>query len=94
MRAAELAETALSMRNVPSHGEDTWTTFEVIENGELGRQDLLPVASSVRNAALIPREMMLSLLPSRATVSSVQTQPCCARGWKQSDGEQPPVLKH
>lgn len=39
MRAAELAETALSMKNISSEAEDTWTTFEVIENGELGRQE-------------------------------------------------------
>lgn len=38
MRATELAETALSMKNVSSEAEDTWTTFEVIENGELGEQ--------------------------------------------------------
>ncbi|XP_077400226.1 arf-GAP with Rho-GAP domain, ANK repeat and PH domain-containing protein 2 isoform X2 [Vanacampus margaritifer] len=37
MRSAELAETALSMRNVPFHVADAWTTFEVIENGELER---------------------------------------------------------
>lgn len=39
MRAAELAETALSMRSVSSEAEDSWTTFEVIENGELGRRE-------------------------------------------------------
>lgn len=39
MRAAELAETALNMKNVSVDAEDFWTTFEVIENGELGRQD-------------------------------------------------------
>ncbi|KAM9834175.1 arf-GAP with Rho-GAP domain, ANK repeat and PH domain-containing protein 2 isoform 2-T2 [Syngnathus typhle] len=37
MRSAELAETALSMRDVPFHAGDAWTTFEVIENGELER---------------------------------------------------------
>uniref|UniRef100_A0A3Q2XVM0 PH domain-containing protein n=1 Tax=Hippocampus comes TaxID=109280 RepID=A0A3Q2XVM0_HIPCM len=37
MRSAELAETALSMRNVPFDADDAWTTFEVIENGELER---------------------------------------------------------
>ncbi|XP_061620373.1 arf-GAP with Rho-GAP domain, ANK repeat and PH domain-containing protein 2 isoform X2 [Phyllopteryx taeniolatus] len=37
MRSAELAETALSMRNVPYNADDAWTTFEVIENGELER---------------------------------------------------------
>lgn len=50
MRAAEVAETALSMRNVSSDAEDTWTTFEVIENGELGRQEASgpgPVFSSI-----------------------------------------------
>lgn len=39
MRAAELAETALSMKNVSSDAEGTWTAFEVIENGELGEQE-------------------------------------------------------
>lgn len=37
MRSAELAETALCMRNIAFHEDDPWTTFEVIENGELGR---------------------------------------------------------
>uniref|UniRef100_A0A8C4H3R2 Arf-GAP with Rho-GAP domain, ANK repeat and PH domain-containing protein 2 n=1 Tax=Dicentrarchus labrax TaxID=13489 RepID=A0A8C4H3R2_DICLA len=37
MRSAELAETALSMRNVTFSADDLWTTFEVIENGELER---------------------------------------------------------
>ncbi|XP_057710856.1 arf-GAP with Rho-GAP domain, ANK repeat and PH domain-containing protein 2-like isoform X1 [Corythoichthys intestinalis] len=37
MRSAELAETALSMRNIPFDAADAWTTFEVIENGELER---------------------------------------------------------
>ncbi|XP_035531725.1 arf-GAP with Rho-GAP domain, ANK repeat and PH domain-containing protein 2 [Morone saxatilis] len=37
MRSAELAETALSMRNVTFSAGDLWTTFEVIENGELER---------------------------------------------------------
>ncbi|XP_076581754.1 arf-GAP with Rho-GAP domain, ANK repeat and PH domain-containing protein 2 isoform X2 [Chaetodon auriga] len=37
MRSTELAETALSMRNITLSGEDLWTTFEVIENGELER---------------------------------------------------------
>ncbi|XP_039997410.1 arf-GAP with Rho-GAP domain, ANK repeat and PH domain-containing protein 2 [Xiphias gladius] len=36
MRSMELAETALSMRNITSKS-DFWTTFEVIENGELER---------------------------------------------------------
>lgn len=36
MSAAELAETALSMKNVAFDEDDSWTTFEVIENGELG----------------------------------------------------------
>lgn len=39
MRAAELAETALNMKNVLSDDEDRWTTFEVIDNGELGMQE-------------------------------------------------------
>ncbi|XP_075968579.1 arf-GAP with Rho-GAP domain, ANK repeat and PH domain-containing protein 2, partial [Anarhichas minor] len=37
MRSTELAETALSMRNVTFGADDSWTTFEVIENGELER---------------------------------------------------------
>ncbi|GAA6216344.1 arf-GAP with Rho-GAP domain, ANK repeat and PH domain-containing protein 2 [Lates japonicus] len=37
MRSTELAETALSMRNVAFNANDFWTTFEVIENGELER---------------------------------------------------------
>ncbi|XP_008281667.1 arf-GAP with Rho-GAP domain, ANK repeat and PH domain-containing protein 2 [Stegastes partitus] len=37
MRPTELAETALSMRNVAFTADDFWTTFEVIENGELER---------------------------------------------------------
>ncbi|XP_050931666.1 LOW QUALITY PROTEIN: arf-GAP with Rho-GAP domain, ANK repeat and PH domain-containing protein 2 [Lates calcarifer] len=37
MRSTELAETALSMRNVAFNADDFWTTFEVIENGELER---------------------------------------------------------
>ncbi|XP_061664829.1 arf-GAP with Rho-GAP domain, ANK repeat and PH domain-containing protein 2 isoform X2 [Syngnathoides biaculeatus] len=37
MRSAELAETALNMRNIPYDGDDGWTVFEVIENGELER---------------------------------------------------------
>ena len=38
MRPTELAETALSIRNVTFNADDLWTTFEVIENGELGTQ--------------------------------------------------------
>ncbi|KAG7241617.1 hypothetical protein INR49_025537 [Caranx melampygus] len=37
MRSTELAETALSMKNVQHDADDLWTTFEVIENGELER---------------------------------------------------------
>ncbi|KAI3376380.1 hypothetical protein L3Q82_016862 [Scortum barcoo] len=37
MRPPELAETALSMRSVAFSADDLWTTFEVIENGELER---------------------------------------------------------
>ncbi|KAM8747595.1 arf-GAP with Rho-GAP domain, ANK repeat and PH domain-containing protein 2 [Acanthopagrus schlegelii] len=37
MRPTELAETALSIRNVTFNADDLWTTFEVIENGELER---------------------------------------------------------
>lgn len=36
MTSAELAETALSMKSVTYVEEDSWITFEVIENGELG----------------------------------------------------------
>uniref|UniRef100_A0A672J1J9 ArfGAP with RhoGAP domain, ankyrin repeat and PH domain 2 n=1 Tax=Salarias fasciatus TaxID=181472 RepID=A0A672J1J9_SALFA len=37
MRPTELAETALSMKNIKFDAGDCWTTFEVIENGELER---------------------------------------------------------
>uniref|UniRef100_A0A667YWN2 ArfGAP with RhoGAP domain, ankyrin repeat and PH domain 2 n=1 Tax=Myripristis murdjan TaxID=586833 RepID=A0A667YWN2_9TELE len=37
MRPTELAESALSMRNIAVNTDDLWTTFEVIENGELER---------------------------------------------------------
>ncbi|KAM4714884.1 arf-GAP with Rho-GAP domain, ANK repeat and PH domain-containing protein 2 isoform 2-T2 [Anableps anableps] len=37
MRSSELAETALSMKNGTFKVDDLWTTFEVIENGELER---------------------------------------------------------
>ncbi|XP_069374868.1 arf-GAP with Rho-GAP domain, ANK repeat and PH domain-containing protein 2 isoform X2 [Paralichthys olivaceus] len=37
MRSGELVETALIMRNVPCGTGDFWTTYEVIENGELER---------------------------------------------------------
>uniref|UniRef100_A0A3B4Z229 PH domain-containing protein n=1 Tax=Seriola lalandi dorsalis TaxID=1841481 RepID=A0A3B4Z229_SERLL len=37
MCSTELAETALSTKNVAFSGDDLWTTFEVIENGELER---------------------------------------------------------
>ncbi|CAN9509584.1 unnamed protein product [Ophioblennius macclurei] len=37
MRPNELAETALSMKNIKFNADDCWTTFEVIENGELER---------------------------------------------------------
>lgn len=36
MRSTELAESALHMRGVAFNADDLWTTFEVIENGELG----------------------------------------------------------
>lgn len=36
MRSAELAEAALRMKSTAFDAEDFWTTFEVIENGELG----------------------------------------------------------
>ncbi|MEQ2280567.1 hypothetical protein AMECASPLE_021213 [Ameca splendens] len=35
MRSSELVETALSMRNATFEADELWTTFEVIENGEL-----------------------------------------------------------
>ncbi|XP_071315206.1 arf-GAP with Rho-GAP domain, ANK repeat and PH domain-containing protein 2 isoform X2 [Trachinotus anak] len=37
MRSTELIVTTLSMRNVAFNTHDLWTTFEVIENGELER---------------------------------------------------------
>ncbi|KAM9335311.1 arf-GAP with Rho-GAP domain, ANK repeat and PH domain-containing protein 2 [Symphorus nematophorus] len=37
MRPTELAETTLSMRSITFNADDFWTTFEVIENGELER---------------------------------------------------------
>ncbi|XP_072314770.1 arf-GAP with Rho-GAP domain, ANK repeat and PH domain-containing protein 2 [Eucyclogobius newberryi] len=37
MRASEVAETALNMKNITVNTEDMWTTFEVIENGEMER---------------------------------------------------------
>uniref|UniRef100_A0AAY4AJ01 ArfGAP with RhoGAP domain, ankyrin repeat and PH domain 2 n=1 Tax=Denticeps clupeoides TaxID=299321 RepID=A0AAY4AJ01_9TELE len=37
MSSAELASCTLSMRHLPARPEDLWTTFEVIENGELER---------------------------------------------------------
>ncbi|MED6274631.1 hypothetical protein CHARACLAT_018277, partial [Characodon lateralis] len=37
IRSSELVETALSMRNATFEADDLWTTFEVIENGELER---------------------------------------------------------
>ncbi|KAL3046378.1 hypothetical protein OYC64_004396 [Pagothenia borchgrevinki] len=37
MRPTEMAESALSMRNITFSADDFWTTFEVIEHGELER---------------------------------------------------------
>lgn len=37
MRPPEIEETALSMKNITFDADDLWTTFEVIENGELGK---------------------------------------------------------
>ncbi|XP_074555095.1 arf-GAP with Rho-GAP domain, ANK repeat and PH domain-containing protein 2 isoform X1 [Halichoeres trimaculatus] len=37
MRPSEIEETALSMKNITFDADDLWTTFEVIENGELER---------------------------------------------------------
>lgn len=45
MRSAELAEAALRMKNITFDVEDFWTTFEVIENAELGTQDSNPLRS-------------------------------------------------
>lgn len=36
MSSAELVETALSTKNMTFDRDDSWITFEVIENGELG----------------------------------------------------------
>lgn len=36
MTSAELVQTTLGMKNVTFAEEDSWTTFEVIEHGELG----------------------------------------------------------
>lgn len=45
MSSAELTETALSMKNVAFDEDDSWTTFEVIEKGELGAANRVqPVA--------------------------------------------------
>lgn len=46
MRSAELAESALSMKNLAFDVDDLWTTFEVIENGELGMQLWSPLQSA------------------------------------------------
>ncbi|KAK7909784.1 hypothetical protein WMY93_014468 [Mugilogobius chulae] len=37
MRASEVAETALNMKNISVNADDLWTTFEVIENGDMER---------------------------------------------------------
>ncbi|XP_056156183.1 arf-GAP with Rho-GAP domain, ANK repeat and PH domain-containing protein 2 [Lampris incognitus] len=37
MTATDLTESALMLKNVPISPDDLWTTFEVIENGELER---------------------------------------------------------
>lgn len=56
MTSAELAETALGMKNVTFAEEDSWTTFEVIENGELGTGNrvLGEVGSDLRPNAVSP----------------------------------------
>lgn len=41
MCSSELAESALSMKNVTCTADDIWTTFEVIENGDLGKRVFL-----------------------------------------------------
>lgn len=45
MGPSELAETALSMKNATFKADDLWTTFEVIENGELGMQEFFLLSS-------------------------------------------------
>lgn len=54
MRSAELAETALSMRNVAFGADDAWTTFEVIENGELGKVSQREARGNVTSAVSHP----------------------------------------
>lgn len=46
MRSGEFAETALSMKSVTFDAEDSWITFEVIENGELGTHGWSPLLSN------------------------------------------------
>lgn len=41
MRSDELAVCTLEMKGVEVKAQDLWTTFEVIENGEMGRVMLL-----------------------------------------------------
>lgn len=41
MRSDELAVCTLEMKGVEVKAQDLWTTFEVIENGEMGRIMLL-----------------------------------------------------
>lgn len=36
MKAEELADCVLEMKNIVPDQNDVWTTFEAIENGELG----------------------------------------------------------
>lgn len=59
MRSLELAETALSMRTASFKADDFWTTFEVIENGELGMQDFLVPSSQLPVTPFHPHSFLL-----------------------------------
>lgn len=37
MRSDELAVSTLEMKGIEVRAQDLWTTFEVIENGEMGK---------------------------------------------------------
>lgn len=37
MRSDELAISTLEMKGIEVKAQDLWTTFEVIENGEMGK---------------------------------------------------------
>lgn len=69
MSAAELAETALSMKNVTFDEDDSWTTFEVIENGELGAGNRVqPV-------------LFIHILLTRTVLTSSNTVPTTSQTW-------------